>query len=89
MNVGGRGLRRIGEGLVSSDVVAGAAIRCGESLRRSAAVRRAQQAAAAAVGDEIAATKVRVAPDHLARFVGTVDTVDILDRTFSRFCVGK
>lgn len=82
--------QRISEGLVSSDVVAPTAVRCGESLRQAAAaVQRAQLAAIAAAGDEIVAAEVRVALDDLAQVVGAVYTEDILDRIFGRFCIGK
>jgi tRNA modification GTPase len=82
--------QRISEGLVSSDVVAPTAIRCGESLRQAAAaVRRAQQAAADSASEEIVAAELRVALDDLAQVVGAVYTEDILDRIFSRFCIGK
>lgn len=82
--------QRISENLVSSDVVAGTAIRCSESLRQAAAaMQRAQQAAAESAGDEIVAAEIRGALDDLAQVVGAVYTEDILDRIFSRFCIGK
>ena len=80
----------ITDGLSSTDVVAGTAIRCGESLRKAAsAVLRAQRAVAAAAGEEIVAAELRLALDDLAQVVGAVYTEDILDRIFSRFCIGK
>jgi tRNA modification GTPase len=81
---------RITEGLGSTDVVAGTAIRCRESLRRAAAaVQLAQQAAVNAAGEELVAAELRLALDELAQVVGAVYTEDILDRIFSRFCIGK
>ena len=81
---------RITEGLGSTDVVAGTAIRCRESLRRAAAaVQQAQQAAVNAAGEELVAAELRLALDELAQVVGAVYTEDILDRIFSRFCIGK
>lgn len=82
--------QRISEEVVSSEVVAPTALRCGESLRQAAAaVQRAQQAAAESAGEEIVAAEIRVALDDLAQVVGAVYTEDILDRIFSRFCIGK
>ncbi len=81
---------RITEGLGNIDVVAGTAIRCHESLRRAAAaVELAQQAAVNAAGEELVASELRLALDELAQVVGAVFTEDILDRIFSRFCIGK
>jgi tRNA modification GTPase len=78
-------------------VVAGTAIRCRESLRRAAAaVQQARQAAPGgageefgAVGEELVAAELRLALDELAQVVGAVYTDDVLDRIFSRFCIGK
>ena len=80
----------ITDGLSNTDVVASTAIRCGESLRKAAsAVQCAQQAAAAAAGEEVVAAELRLALDDLAQVVGAVCAEDILDRIFSRFCIGK
>jgi tRNA modification GTPase len=71
-------------------VVAGTADRCRESLRlASAALARARQAAEASVGEELVAAEVRLALDELGLVVGAVYTDDVLDRVFSRFCIGK
>jgi tRNA modification GTPase len=40
-------------------------------------------------GEEIVAIEIRAALDHLAVILGVVYTDDILDRVFSRFCIGK
>ena len=81
---------RVTEGLGSTEAVAGTAIRCRESLRRAAAaVQQAQQAASGAAGEEFVAAELRLALDELAQVVGAVYTEDILDRIFSRFCIGK
>jgi tRNA modification GTPase len=53
---------------------------------------RLQQAHAAALyGEppEVLAAEVRAALDELGAMVGTVYTDDLLDRIFSRFCIGK
>jgi tRNA modification GTPase len=77
---------RGGEG----EVVACTAVRCRESLRLAAeCLRRARQVLAGGSGEELVAAELRVALDELGQVVGAVYTEDILDRIFSRFCVGK
>jgi len=69
-------------------VVANTADRCRESLRLAAeALKRAR--ASAPSSEELIAAEIRVALDELGRVVGAVYTEDILDRVFSRFCIGK
>ena len=71
-------------------VVAGTALRCRESLRQAAAsLSQARQIALAATGEELVAVELRAALDELGRVAGAVYTDDILDRIFSRFCIGK
>jgi tRNA modification GTPase len=41
------------------------------------------------LGEEIVAVELREALHGLATIVGAVYTDDILDRLFSRFCIGK
>ena len=66
------------------------ASRCRESLASTvAALRRAGVSAAEDAGEEIVAIEVREALEHLGRILGTVYTDDILDRIFSKFCIGK
>lgn len=73
-----------------TNVVAGTAIRCRESLRLAAeSLERAHMAAVAQHGDELVAAEVRVALDELGKVAGQVYTDDVLDRIFSRFCIGK
>ncbi|NLF73569.1 MAG: tRNA modification GTPase [Candidatus Anammoximicrobium sp.] len=82
--------RCLSDCLTTAEVVAGTAVRCGESLRKAAcAVRRARQSAAANAGEELVAAELRLTLDNLAQVVGAVYTEDILDRIFSRFCIGK
>lgn len=70
--------------------VASTAARCLDSLRQAAAsLAHAKEVAASAVGEEFVAVDVRVALDELGKVVGAVYTDDILDRIFSRFCIGK
>ena len=40
-------------------------------------------------GEELIAAELRVALDELGKVVGAIYTDDILDRIFSRFCIGK
>jgi tRNA modification GTPase len=70
--------------------VAGTAARCHESLRLAGeAAERARHIAVASHGEELVAAELRVALDELGRVVGAVYTDDVLDRIFSRFCIGK
>ncbi len=72
------------------DAVLGTAARCRDSLQRaSESLRRAYQTAHAEWGEELVAAEVRGALDELGTVVGAIYTEDILDRIFSRFCIGK
>ena len=78
-------LSRTGE-----SVVASTAVRCRETLRSAASsLAHARAVVAAGGGEELAAAEIRVALDALGEVVGAVYTDDILDRIFSRFCIGK
>ncbi|TWU39167.1 tRNA modification GTPase [Novipirellula artificiosorum] len=73
-----------------SGSVIGTAARCGQSLLQ------AEQAVAAAIdlvsrreGHEWVAAEMRIAADCVGEVTGAVYTDDILDRVFSRFCIGK
>jgi tRNA modification GTPase len=67
------------------------AARCRESLEAAAvALQQAEVAAGTeSVGDELIAVDVRESLDHLGRILGVIYTDDILDRVFSKFCIGK
>ena len=71
-------------------MVSGTADRCRDSLRLA---REALQRALEIVGqpgcEELAAAEIRLALEELGRVVGAVYTEDVLDRIFSRFCIGK
>jgi tRNA modification GTPase len=85
-------LRRavLSAGACGGEVVAGTAVRCRESLRLAAAsLRRARQIARRGTGEELLAAEVRVALSELGKVVGAVYTDDVLERIFSRFCIGK
>jgi tRNA modification GTPase len=72
------------------DVVAGTAVRSGESVRRAAeCLDRARQIARTGRDEEFLAAELRTALDELGKVAGAVYTEDLLDRIFSRFCIGK
>ncbi|MGD0382204.1 MAG: tRNA modification GTPase [Thermoguttaceae bacterium] len=72
------------------DVVAGTAVRCRQSLNRAdESLRNARDLARSKSGEEFIAAEIRTALDELGKVVGAVYTDDVLDRIFSRFCVGK
>lgn len=71
------------------EVVAGTAARCRESLRLAGQCLERAGELARLGGEELVAAEVRVALEELGKVVGTVYTEDILDRIFSRFCIGK
>jgi len=73
-----------------TEVVVGTAVRCGESLRLAAAsLDHARDAVREGLGEELIAVEVRVALSELGKVAGTVYTDDVLDRIFSRVCIGK
>lgn len=77
---------RMGDG----DVVVGTAVRCRESLRGAAeSLERAEALAINEEGEELVAAEIRVSLDQVGHVVGAVCTDDLLDRIFSRFCIGK
>ena len=74
----------------TGEVVAATAVRCRDSLRRAAdSLRRARRIAVTGSGEELVAAELRAALEQLGLVVGAVCTDDILDRVFSRFCIGK
>jgi tRNA modification GTPase len=73
-----------------TQVVSATAHRCRESLRLATeSLRRAIRLANAAGQEELIAAEIRVALAELGQVVGAVYTDDLLDRIFSRFCIGK
>lgn len=71
------------------DVVAGTATRCCQSLRLTVECLGRARYATKAGQEELAAAELRVALDELGRVTGVIHADDVLDRIFSRFCVGK
>lgn len=73
-----------------SDVVGATAIRCHDSLRRTAAaLGQAREMVRRRNGEELVAAEIRLALDELGQVSGAVYNDDVLDRIFSRFCIGK
>ena len=71
-------------------VVAATSTRCRESLRLTTdSLERAEKVVRQGQGEELVAAEVRTALAELGKVVGAVYTDDILDRIFSRFCIGK
>ncbi|QDU89939.1 tRNA modification GTPase MnmE [Pirellulimonas nuda] len=64
-------------------------IRCRESLQEAQTSLSAALALAATGADELTAAELRAALDALGRVTGVVVTDDVLDRVFSKFCIGK
>jgi tRNA modification GTPase len=72
------------------DVVPSTAVRCRQSLILAAeCLARARELVTGGSSEELLAAELRVALDELGRVAGAVCTDDVLDRIFSRFCIGK
>ena len=70
--------------------IASTAVRCRDSLERAAAcLSEAAELCQSAAGDELVAADLRAALHDLGEVAGAVYTDDVLDRVFSRFCIGK
>ncbi len=84
-------LKQAIESIEQNESAAGlTAERSAESLRAACeAVDRARALNAAAGGEELIAAELRIALAELGKVIGAVYTDDILDRVFSRFCIGK
>jgi len=84
-------LRRVvlAAGGAGGDVVAATASRCTASLRLAGECLQRAREIVFAGGEELIAVEVRVTLDELGKVVGAVYTDDVLDRIFSRFCIGK
>lgn len=73
-----------------SETMAAAGIRTRDSLRLTTeCLQRAHALASTTHADELIASEVRTAWTELGSILGTVYTDDLLDRIFSRFCIGK
>lgn len=70
--------------------VIGTAARCRDSLAQAIrCIEVAIDATRTEVGHELVAAEIRSAVEQLGEVTGAVYTDDILDRVFSRFCIGK
>jgi tRNA modification GTPase len=70
--------------------VAATAARCRDSLLAAEkCLKAARQLATESAGEELVAVELREALHKIGLVVGAVYTDDILDRIFSRFCIGK
>ena len=66
------------------------AARCQDSLLAARdALSRTADAASLGLGDDLIVIELRDALEHLGHIVGAVYTDDLLDRIFSKFCIGK
>ncbi len=64
--------------------------RCRASIELATnSLKAAAELAHAAAGDELVASEIRRALEELGKITGVVYTDDVLDRIFSRFCIGK
>lgn len=83
-------LRRCLEESAAEGMLASTAVRCQESLRLAEdSLLRAEELARSGGGEELVAAEIRTTLTELGKVVGAVYTDDILDRIFSRFCIGK
>jgi tRNA modification GTPase len=74
----------------SAEVIPATAVRVRESLHRAAdTLARIKQLVSNGSGEELVAAELRGALAELGKVVGAVYTEDLLDRIFSRFCIGK
>lgn len=70
--------------------VSATAARCGDSISRAAqAIDAAAALVASGAGHEWVASEIRLALAAIGEVTGEIYTDDILDRVFSRFCIGK
>jgi tRNA modification GTPase len=72
------------------EILPSTAVRCRQDLEAAReSLQRASSALGAGDGDEILSMELRSALDHLGEVTGAVSNEDVLDRLFSRFCIGK
>ena len=73
-----------------AEVVSSTALRCRHVLEAAeACLCRASELAGRAGAEELIAAELREAIDQLGTVIGAVYTEDLLERIFSRFCIGK
>lgn len=78
------------DGRRAQELIGSTAARCADSIRQAReAVSRAGRLVEQRAGDELVAAEMRAAVDEVGRMTGRIHSEDILDRIFSRFCIGK
>ena len=83
-------IRRIGETRRPAHAARLTATRCQQTIRQaSESLASARQLVADMRGGELVAVEVRFALDAVGQVTGEISTDEILDRIFSRFCIGK
>ena len=74
----------------AGEVMPSTALRCAAAMKQAVeAIRRARALAESGASEELIAAEARLALENIAWITGEVYTEDILDRIFSRFCIGK
>jgi tRNA modification GTPase len=82
--------RLVDESGGESRLLGSTAARCRDNLHSAAAaLDRALEIARHEADQELLAIEIREALEHLGEIVGAVYTDDLLDRIFSKFCIGK
>ncbi len=72
------------------EIVPATALRCRDSIERAReSLQRALGLSKTASDEALLASEIRLTLDQLGLVLGTIHTEDVLDRIFSRFCVGK
>ncbi len=71
------------------DMVASTAARAADALRLVGQCLRQARQVAGTGQDELVAVELRAALEELGKIVGAIYNDDVLDRIFSRFCIGK
>ena len=77
------------QGVGYPDVVPATALRCSDSLSKANECLISAKSLLNQTDEFLVASELRAALDHLGQIVGAVHTDDILDRIFSKFCLGK
>jgi tRNA modification GTPase len=93
----GHGLDRLRQEIASRlaarpapHAVASTAARCRASVERAIeSINTAYQLVEQSMGNELIAAEIRLGLNELGKVTGAVFTEDVLDRIFSRFCIGK
>jgi len=83
-------LRKIRGAFAHQSLIGSTAARCRHSLETAVeALKRGIILVEGKAGDELVAEELRSGLDGLGEVTGSVYTEDLLDRIFSRFCIGK